>query len=117
MLKILSRLLWWILGAALFFAIFVFALNNREAVVVHWSFGYETRIQLVLLVLFVFVSGALASSLAMLPLWWRLHQHQHQQHAATQPPAKGAEHPTTPKAPAPATTAPARKQEEMIDAV
>ena len=72
MTHLLKRLFWWFACAVIFFTVFAFALNNRETVVVHWFFGYYTRIQLVLLVLAVFAAGLLVGALAMLPQWWRL---------------------------------------------
>ena len=72
MTHLLKRLFWWLTCAVIFFTVFAFALNNRETVVVHWFFGYYTRIQLVLLVLTVFAAGLLVGALAMLPQWWRL---------------------------------------------
>ena len=72
MTHLLKRLFWWLTCAVIFFTVFAFALNNRETVVVHWFFGYYTRIQLVLLVLAVFAAGLLVGALAMLPQWWRL---------------------------------------------
>ena len=72
MTHLLKRLFWWFTCAVIFFTVFAFALNNRETVVVHWFFGYYTRIQLVLLVLAVFAAGLLVGALAMLPQWWRL---------------------------------------------
>ena len=72
MTHLLKRIFWWLTCAVIFFTVFAFALNNRETVVVHWFFGYYTRIQLVLLVLAVFAAGLLVGALAMLPHWWRL---------------------------------------------
>ena len=72
MTHLLKRIFWWLTCAVIFFTVFAFALNNRETVVVHWFFGYYTRIQLVLLVLAVFAAGLLVGALAMLPQWWRL---------------------------------------------
>ena len=71
-MKHLAWLFKWLFNGAIFFTLFAFALNNRETVVVHWFFGYYTRIQLVLLVLAVFAAGLLVGALAMLPQWWRL---------------------------------------------
>ena len=72
MTHLLKRLFWWLTCAVIFFTVFAFAMNNRETLVVHWFFGYYTRIQLVLLVLTVFAAGLLVGALAMLPQWWRL---------------------------------------------
>ena len=71
MMKIFLRAWWWLLGCLAFFTVFAFALNNRNLVTVHWFFGYESQIQLVLLVLLTVMIGVLLGALAVLPLWWR----------------------------------------------
>ena len=65
------RACWWLLGSLVFFTVFAFALNNREVVTVHWFFGYQSQIQLVLLVLLNLMLGVFLGALAVLPLWWR----------------------------------------------
>jgi len=66
-MRILVRLLW----ALVFFALFAFALNNQEAVVVHWFFGVAWNAPLVIVVLLTFATGCVFGVLAMLPTWWR----------------------------------------------
>lgn len=74
MKQALAKIFWWLLGGSVFFTVFAFALNNRSLVRVHWFFGYQSDIKLVLLVFVAFVAGALLALLAMLPLWWRQYQ-------------------------------------------
>ena len=71
MMKTLVRAWWWLLGCLAFFTVFAFALNNRAVVTVHWFFGYQSSIQLVLLVLLTLMLGVFLGALAVLPLWWR----------------------------------------------
>ncbi len=71
MMQTLFRAWWWLLGSLVFFSVFAFALNNREVVTVHWFFGYQSQIQLVLLVLLTLMAGVFLGALAVLPLWWR----------------------------------------------
>ena len=71
MMKTLARAWWWLLGCLAFFTVFAFALNNRAVVTVHWFFGYQSSIQLVLLVLLTLMLGVFLGALAVLPLWWR----------------------------------------------
>ena len=127
MKQFLTRAWWWLLGCIAFFTVFAFALNNRAVVTVHCFFGYESRIQLALLVLLVLMAGALLGAVAMLPLWWRQY---HQNRLAAQLPvsansANSANVPATATSITPpgAADAPARKaksaavSEEAIDAV
>lgn len=68
----MKNLMWlfkWILRAAIFFALFAFALNNRQDATVHLLFGTEWRAPLVLVVLAAFVAGLVAGVLAMVPRW------------------------------------------------
>jgi len=65
------RLLSWLLRAFVFFALFAFALNNRQTVVVHWFFGVEWVAPMVIVVLIAFAAGAAIGILAMVPSWWR----------------------------------------------
>ena len=87
MTKFLTRAWWWLLGCMAFFSIFAFALNNRAVVTVHWFFGYESRIQLVLLVLLALVLGVFLGAIAVLPLWWRQYQQKQQSRHLTATPA------------------------------
>jgi uncharacterized integral membrane protein len=70
----MKNLMWlfkWILRAAIFFALFAFALNNQHDVTVHLFFGTEWRAPLVLVVLAAFAAGLAAGVLAMVPRWWK----------------------------------------------
>ena len=62
------RLLFWLF---LFFALFAFALNNEQTVVVHWFFDAQWKAPLVIVVLAAFTVGAGLGVLAMAPSWWR----------------------------------------------
>jgi uncharacterized integral membrane protein len=66
----LSRLLTWILKAAVFFALFAFALNNQQDATVHLLFGHQWRAPMVLVVLSAFAMGLVVGVLGMLPGWW-----------------------------------------------
>jgi uncharacterized integral membrane protein len=61
----------WLLRAFVFFALFAFALNNQQAVVVHWFFGVDWSAPLVIVVLIAFGAGCAIGVLAMVPSWWR----------------------------------------------
>ncbi|HEY1090990.1 MAG TPA: LapA family protein [Burkholderiaceae bacterium] len=65
------RILTWLIRAFLFFVLFAFALNNQQAVAVHWFFGHEWTAPLVIVVLAAFGSGCAIGVLAMVPAWWR----------------------------------------------
>ena len=65
------RALTWILRAAVFFALFAFALNNQHDAAVRWFFGHEWRSQMVFIVLAAFGLGCAFGISAMLPSWWR----------------------------------------------
>ena len=68
----MKNLMWlfkWILRAAIFFALFAFALNNQQDVAVHWFSGIQWRAPLVLVVLAAFAAGLVAGVLAMVPRW------------------------------------------------
>ena len=62
---------WWLLRAAIFFALFAFALNNQHEVTVHFFFGTQWRASLVLVVLAAFTLGLVVGVLGMVPRWWR----------------------------------------------
>ena len=62
---------WWLLRAAIFFALFAFALNNQHEVTVHFFFGTQWRASLVLVVLVAFTLGLVVGVLGMVPRWWR----------------------------------------------
>ena len=61
----------WLLKAAIFFALFAFALNNQQDTTVHFFFGTQWRAPLVLVVLAVFAAGLAIGALFMVPRWWR----------------------------------------------
>lgn len=66
----LTRLLTWILKAAIFFALFAFALNNQQDATVHLLFGHQWRAPMMLIVLAAFALGLVVGVLGMLPGWW-----------------------------------------------
>lgn len=59
----------WLLKAAIFFALFAFALNNQAPVHVHLFFGAYWQAPLVLVLLIALVLGMALGVLVMLPLW------------------------------------------------
>ena len=61
----------WLLNAAIFFALFAFALNNQEPVTLHLFFGARWQAPLVLVLLCALVTGVFLGVLVMLPLWLR----------------------------------------------
>ena len=65
----LTRLLTWILKAAVFFALFAFALNNQQDATVHLLFGHQWRAPMMLTVLAAFALGLVVGVLGMLPGW------------------------------------------------
>ena len=64
------KYLLWLLKAAIFFALFAFALNNQQPV---WLrlFGAQWEAPLVLLLLTALVLGVFLGVAVMLPLWLR----------------------------------------------
>ncbi len=70
----LTRLLKWILKAAIFFALFAFALNNQQDATVHLLFGHRWRAPMMLIVLAAFTLGMVVGVLGMLPGWWSRRQ-------------------------------------------
>lgn len=75
------RALIWLLRAALFFALFAFALNNQHDAAVKWFFGREWRAPMVFIVLAAFGLGCALGISAMLPSWWRQRRLAQQQRA------------------------------------
>lgn len=67
----LIRLLQWMLKAAVFFALFAFALNNQHEAVVRLAFGREWRAPVILIVLAAFAVGMALGVVGMLPGWWQ----------------------------------------------
>jgi len=61
----------WLLKAAIFFVLFAFALNNQEAVTLHWFFGASSQAPMVLVLLLTLLLGVVLGVFVMLPLWWR----------------------------------------------
>ena len=94
------RILVWLLRAAIFFALFAFALNNQHEASVKWFFGYEWRAPMVFVVLAAFALGCAFGVLAMVPSWWR-HRRvvRKQQRAAAAAQADTAVGPATAAAP------------------
>lgn len=70
-MKHLAWLLKWMAKAAIFFTLFAFALNNQQDVTVHFFFGTQWRMPMVLLVLVAFAAGLTLGVLSMVPRWWR----------------------------------------------
>lgn len=70
----LTRLLKWIVKAAIFLALFAFALNNQQDATVHLLFGRQWRAPMMLIVLAAFALGMVVGVLGMLPGWWRRRQ-------------------------------------------
>ncbi|MBU6259790.1 MAG: LapA family protein [Burkholderiales bacterium] len=79
------RFLVWLFRAFVFFTLFAFALNNRDAVTVHWFFGLASHVPMVIVVLVAFSAGCAVGVLAMVPSWWR-----HRRIARRQVPAAAA---------------------------
>lgn len=70
----MTQLIWllkWALKAAIFIALFFFALENLHDTHVNLFFGNTWSAPLVLMLLAAFVIGLLSGVLAMLPPWWR----------------------------------------------
>lgn len=61
----------WLLKAAIFFALFAFALNNQQDATVHFFFGTQWRAPMVLVVLSAFTLGVAVGALGMVPRWWK----------------------------------------------
>ena len=64
------KYLLWLLKAAIFFALFAFALNNQDPVLLR-LFGAHWEAPLVLLLLAALVVGVFLGMAVMLPLWLR----------------------------------------------
>ncbi len=89
----------WLLKAAIFFVLFAFALNNQEAVTLHWFFGATSQAPLVLVLLLTLLAGVTLGVLLMLPLWWRARRGRLT--APTRTPAEAADNHTPSTTPAP----------------
>ena len=68
-MKNLTSLLKWTLRAAVFVALFAFAMNNQQEVTLNLFLGTEWRAPLVLAMLVAFAIGLLMGVLAMVPRW------------------------------------------------
>lgn len=66
----MTRLLKWLLKAAVFFLLFAFALNNQQDATVNLLFGRQWRAPMTLIVLAAFGLGMMVGVLGMLPGWW-----------------------------------------------
>ena len=64
------QILSWIVRAFVFFALFAFALNNRQEATIHWFFGREWTAPMVFVVLGAFAIGCAFGVFAMVPSWW-----------------------------------------------
>ena len=64
-------LLKWLFNAAIFFTLFAFALNNQQDATLHFFFGTQWRMPMVLIVLAAFAVGLAMGILAMVPRWWK----------------------------------------------
>jgi uncharacterized integral membrane protein len=76
------RILVWLFRAAVFFALFAFALNNQHETTVRWFFGIEWRAPMVFVVLAAFAIGAAVGVVAMMPSWWRHRRSAHRRSGA-----------------------------------
>ncbi len=73
----MKQLVWilkWLLNAAIFFTLFAFALNNQQDATLHFFFGTQWRMPMVLVVLAAFAVGLAMGILAMVPRWWKQHR-------------------------------------------
>ncbi len=77
------RIIVWLVRAALFFALFAFALNNQHEASLKWFFSREWRAPMVFIVLAAFTLGCAVGGLAMAPSWWR-HRRQARRREITQ---------------------------------
>jgi len=75
------RIIVWLIRGLIFFTLFAFALNNQNAVDVHWFFDAKWHAPMVIVVLAAFACGTAVGVLAMVPSWWR-HRRIAQRHEA-----------------------------------
>lgn len=87
------KYLLWLLKAAIFFALFAFALNNQDPVLLR-LFGAQWQAPLVLLLLAALVLGVFLGMAVMLPLWLRARRAARQPAASPPNPAPTSETPT-----------------------
>ena len=81
------RILVWLFRAAVFFILFVFALNNQHDSSIHGFFGQEWRAPMVFIVLAAFGVGCAFGIVAMVPSWWRHRRIARREAARLQSPA------------------------------
>ena len=93
------RIFVWLVRAAIFFALFAFALNNMKDAEIRWFFGQEWRAPMVFIVLAAFALGCAFGVFAMVPSWWR-HRRVARKHA---PVMAAAAEPATQRAAADST--------------
>jgi putative membrane protein len=91
------KYLTWLLNAAIFFALFAFALNNQAPVTLHLFFGVAWQAPLVLALFAALLVGVALGVLVMLPLWLRARRAR----AAAPRPADAAADKAPPPAPEP----------------
>lgn len=87
------KYLLWLLKAAIFFALFAFALNNQDPVLLK-LFGAQWEAPLVLLLLAALVLGVFLGMAVMLPPWLRARRAARQPATTVQNPAPTSETPT-----------------------
>ena len=61
----------WLFRAAVFLALFAFALNNQDRAVVKFFFEQEWHAPMIFIVLAAFGLGCAFGIFAMVPSWWR----------------------------------------------
>lgn len=76
------RPLLWLLRAAVFFALFAFALNNQHDATLKGFFGRAWHAPMVFIVLAAFAAGCALGISAMLPSWWRFRREAQDQRGA-----------------------------------
>ncbi|MEO5880805.1 MAG: LapA family protein [Caldimonas sp.] len=67
----MMRTLFWIVRAAVFLALFAFALNNLEQVEINGFFQQKWKAPMIFIVLAAFGIGCAFGIFAMVPSWWR----------------------------------------------
>ncbi len=87
------RIVVWLVRAAVFLALFAFALNNQHGASVHGFFGTEWKAPMVFIVLAAFGLGCAFGIFAMVPSWW--HHRRFARREATRATIAAAPPPTT----------------------
>ncbi len=95
------RYLMWLLNAAIFFALFAFALNNQAPVTLHLFFGVSWQAPLVLVLFVALLIGVALGVIVMLPLWLRARRTRQTPpaHTTRAAPAANADSPAPPPPP------------------